>query len=487
MTDIRDLYKLVAELDQERDDTVNLYDSVDIELNEGFVIETGVVGFTKDGIVLEADESTLEFLDLNDILIEETDSLINENKSFQLNESHVSKFDSLEDLAKAYPKDMHDYIQGGSGSPDFEQELYAIAYDNGIGGRGPVRYWEPRPEQVLNWVMGELGPDFHPTDHGDQIDEAPGAETLAHNQGTEEENLKAFGLAESDSGDDIFTPAGRSVANRIIRNHPELLAKHGLEKVINAIQNVTDHIHDLEEIGTSDVGHWMNSVYLGLGEPSIFKDDLDANQKRVGQLGPTEKVKNNNIGKLVGGEGADPLLKIKHLALGDNAELDEGLKGWLAGAALLATLWGVEVHQAKKAVEASPQIQKLIQLHQRAEREGDPAKIKELEDRLETAKDHFLITGREIMNKKGEPVDPTYEAKYQGREVPLGKPMQGDVKKSKVYVRKPNGKVVKVNFGDKTMRIKKNSPSHRKSFRARHHCENPGPRWKARYWSCRAW
>lgn len=79
------------------------------------------------------------------------------------------------------------------------------------------------------------------------------------------------------------------------------------------------------------------------------------------------------------------------------------------------------------------------------------------------------------------------EAEYQGHNVPLGKPMAGDVKKSKVYVRKPNGKVVKVNFGDKTMRIKKSNPNRRKSFRARHNCENPGPRWKARYWSCRAW
>jgi hypothetical protein len=79
------------------------------------------------------------------------------------------------------------------------------------------------------------------------------------------------------------------------------------------------------------------------------------------------------------------------------------------------------------------------------------------------------------------------EAKYQGREVPLGKPMAGDVKKSKVYVRKPNGKVVKVNFGDKKMKIKKSNPKRRKSFRARHNCKNPGPRWKARYWSCRAW
>jgi hypothetical protein len=79
------------------------------------------------------------------------------------------------------------------------------------------------------------------------------------------------------------------------------------------------------------------------------------------------------------------------------------------------------------------------------------------------------------------------EADYHGRDVPLGKPMKGDVKKSKVYVRGPKGNVVKVNFGDPNMRIKKNSPAHRRSFRARHHCDNPGPRWKANYWSCRAW
>lgn len=79
------------------------------------------------------------------------------------------------------------------------------------------------------------------------------------------------------------------------------------------------------------------------------------------------------------------------------------------------------------------------------------------------------------------------EAEYQGRKVQLGKPMAGDVKKSKVYVKKPDGKVVKVNFGDKNMRIKKSNPARRKSFRARHSCDNPGPRWKARYWSCKAW
>jgi len=86
------------------------------------------------------------------------------------------------------------------------------------------------------------------------------------------------------------------------------------------------------------------------------------------------------------------------------------------------------------------------------------------------------------------------EAEYQGRKVQLGKIMQGDIKKFKVYVKNDKGKVVKVNFGfggksakGKIMRIKKNNPERRKNFRARHNCNNPGPRWKPRYWACRTW
>jgi hypothetical protein len=87
------------------------------------------------------------------------------------------------------------------------------------------------------------------------------------------------------------------------------------------------------------------------------------------------------------------------------------------------------------------------------------------------------------------------EAEYQGRKVKLGKPMQGDVKKFKVYVKDPKtGNTKKVNFGHggssvkgKAMKIRKNNPKARKSFRARHNCDNPGPRTKARYWSCRKW
>ena len=79
------------------------------------------------------------------------------------------------------------------------------------------------------------------------------------------------------------------------------------------------------------------------------------------------------------------------------------------------------------------------------------------------------------------------EAEYQGRKVELGKIMQGDVKKFKVYVNNDKGNVVKVNFGQKGMVIKKDNPDARKSFRARMNCDSPGPRWKARYWSCRKW
>lgn len=96
--------------------------------------------------------------------------------------------------------------------------------------------------------------------------------------------------------------------------------------------------------------------------------------------------------------------------------------------------------------------------------------------------DDFLwqyLTEREMLS----------EAKYKGRTVSLGKPFltPDGPKKRSVYVKNDKGNVVKVNFGSKEMRIKKSNPARRKSFRARHNCKNPGPRWKARYWSCKFW
>lgn len=101
--------------------------------------------------------------------------------------------------------------------------------------------------------------------------------------------------------------------------------------------------------------------------------------------------------------------------------------------------------------------------------------------------DEFIweIEAKEIYDEE----DKLIASEYQGRKVTLNKPFRtpDGPKKFSVYVKNDKGNVVKVNFGDPNMKIKKNIPERRRSFRARHNCDNPGPKWKARYWSCKAW
>ena len=117
--------------------------------------------------------------------------------------------------------------------------------------------------------------------------------------------------------------------------------------------------------------------------------------------------------------------------------------------------------------------------------------IKKLRDKKRKMNESYDIWAED--GSFGYTLDGIVEAEYQGRKVKLGKPMQGDAKKFKVYVKNDKGNVVKVNFGQGgdakggTMKIRKSNPKARKSFRARHNCDNPGPRWKARYWSCKKW
>ena len=134
---------------------------------------------------------------------------------------------------------------------------------------------------------------------------------------------------------------------------------------------------------------------------------------------------------------------------------------------------------------------------QRKEEYRDPfkaaarsAKYKELSHEYEREKQVRRQKAQKSasQNKSFKSVRNRLEATYQGKKVPLNKPMKGDVKKSKVFVDPDgDGKAQKVNFGDKNMTIKKHIPGRRKSFRARHNCDNPGPKDKARYWSCKAW
>jgi hypothetical protein len=157
-------------------------------------------------------------------------------------------------------------------------------------------------------------------------------------------------------------------------------------------------------------------------------------------------------------------------------------------------------------------------LHSQPERMSNPLRFKEVDRLNETVKDKkmklkiteeqferllnsHLVENVIYKDELGVVQDTDFisddllnEAEYQGRKVQLGKIMQGDIKKFKVYVKNDKGKVVKVNFGfggksagGKRMVIKKNNPERRKSFRARMKCDTPGPRWKPRYWACRTW
>ena len=148
--------------------------------------------------------------------------------------------------------------------------------------------------------------------------------------------------------------------------------------------------------------------------------------------------------------------------------------------------FGDAVTALKKFVKANPVEEENQELDRIKELAG--ASIDETYD----DDDDFYEAYGEMWYNEDDIVD---EAEYQGRKVKLGKPMQGDVKKFKVYVKDPKtGNTKKVNFGHggssvkgKAMSIKKSNPARRKSFRARHNCDNPGPRTKARYWSCRKW
>jgi hypothetical protein len=150
----------------------------------------------------------------------------------------------------------------------------------------------------------------------------------------------------------------------------------------------------------------------------------------------------------------------------------------------LAKVMGADFDNDEKLGDAFDYLDDSDKLYQPMP-EGDEFDIEEDED------------FEEVLGPLGFPEDETelFDAEYQGRKVPLNKPMRGDVKKFKVYVKDPKtGNVKKVNFGHggtsakrKTMRIRKSNPKARKSFRARHNCANPGPKTKARYWSCRKW
>lgn len=417
--DTRDIYKLVREFEEERDDVINLYDSMDIELSEDFIIETGVVGFMEDGVIVHLDEDAMEFLDFNGILIESEEQINEDQDSIDAVEGAVLRRISTQhtDLLSKF---------GPAAVMAAVRDVAEFAGDDGLDeiGSSDVSIWTKQAIEDL-----EAGHYKH----------------LHEGEYTSVDSFKAKLSKSSDPFGMVY----------------DAISGHYGEDIRKEFQDMYDDIVIDSEYGLHPDDDFEKII-------NIIVDQFDADHDDM----------------------YEELAAIKKLAHGHD-EVDEGLgKALIGGAALIAAITGVNKMQASHMMKTEPQLIALAQMHQEAVNKGDEYGAKEIEDRIEKTMDHIRVTGRPVMGPDGKPVDPREplgEAEYQGRKVPLGKPMKGDVKKSKVYVKKPNGKVVKVNFGDKNMRIKKSNPKRRKSFRARHNCDNPGPRWKARYWSCRAW
>lgn len=372
MSDMKKLITLV-ESGVLPDDTIDLHDSFDIEINEHFVIETGVIGFTDDGIILEADDTILGLLEVHDILIESEE---------------VIEEDTL-------PGTHGDWIHGG----------FKIRYS---------------PETRTVRIMGKN------QERGHTFKNPPNATTyrtvIAKIIDQLEDESSMYETTEDDLDQDIDQMKKRAGIQPIQPIQPKVPQQSSKGTPISQMNPIDRYQweRDKKARGLS-YDTRIDSVTPDTDMNTVFREEEISGEISFGR--PSGPIRVN--GRII--QPNDPSYN----------------------------------QYASKLSSADKKIGGF-----------DTSNLSQGElQALEKWKRHMQ----------------TNEAEYQGRKVPLGKPMKGDVKKSKVYVRKPNGKVVKVNFGDKNMKIKKSNPKRRKSFRARHRCENPGPRWKARYWSCKAW
>jgi hypothetical protein len=330
------------------------------------------------------------------------------------------------------------------------------------------------------------------------------------------ETIRRYGPAASNRGqgftvqEDLDNPMAQAVLRRIMIQHPDWIGQYGAEFLMQVIDDATEG-DDWEEIGSSDVSAYVKMIHDQLqdrggsreemSDRPAFSEDFD----RIMELAGTKRAVDETapIQPNPNAARTDPLAaKAADLAaVGTEKDpttattMDEGVMS--------------EIDIDLQSLANRGDEEDLI-----AALEGDlgPGTAIVLKNMMEELKDELASNGmNDVINDDDKMIEMLWdkivdeyggrdmnEAEYQGRKVPLGKPMRGDVAKFKVYVRDPKtGNIKKVNFGhggksakragQKTMRIKKSDPARRRSFRARHRCDNPGPRTKARYWSCRMW
>jgi len=269
-----------------------------------------------------------------------------------------------------------------------------------------------------------------------------------------------------------------AMITRRIMNHPEfsdMVREYGIEQITQAISDTAEfHGDDDDEIGSSDISAMVNDTIRSLKrviEAEDYHYSTGERVKKKDEDGPDEEQRDRTR--------AEKMDEAEPLQIGTTSEIEDRYYP--------ITYTADISYDSRDRIE----VDNIVIHDTNGEMLAPDHPVYQAE--VGFIEDEVRRTGEEDGEVVGESI--TNEAEYQGRKVKLGKPMQGDVKKFKVYVKDPKtGNVKKVNFGHggssvkgKAMKIRKNNPKARKSFRARHNCDNPGPRTKARYWSCRKW
>jgi hypothetical protein len=298
-------------------------------------------------------------------------------------------------------------------------------------------------------------------------------------------------------------PVARAVLHRIMMQHPGVLATHGPERVMAAVDELADRVNigPDDEIGTSDVSGWTRDVIRMLAElpdePMNVGDALDESGVAEGRfISGLEKIDraSDTVGykKFQHALSTDPAEK-KKLARDVNRYNKVLNKPKNALFRPLNVMGNSDLPVDEGVAEAEIDDTWMNDRHREFYKRNPHFKRNDRE-RVEVGR------GTQLATRVKPSVEPAQvqkkpatrfgmgEAEYQGRDVELNKPKRGGPKKFYVYVKNPKtGNVKKVTFGDPNMKIKKSNPDRRKSFRARHRCDNPGPKTSARYWACRAW
>jgi hypothetical protein len=436
-------------------------DRFDFQIDACLLIESEVLEHTDTSITVAVDNKAMLILESLDLL----EAVNRLERSYDL--------DLFKDLGDGYWISSQKHVDSDSSKVDLS--LYHLVEPRGATDKF-AEAWE-----FINYLSV---PTYNPSSA--EIEQAGKALKAKHQQNPESATLKmtTSEVAKkknepnaniSPMAEDAYDSVKNAITHRIAIRHVDLLTKYGLDKVEDAIDSVADFHRDVEEIGSSDISAFVRQVQDTLGHI--------AEMRRLSGLQIAETVIDQSaidefIAKHTANEGDVVAFKRPELK-GDAPNLGRAKE-------LARELYWKETSSRNTPEELKAEEglrNQLAKIGFSAETDFD---LEEGENIVLTHKasgKQYPVTGDDLFVEGA-----IREAKYQGRKVALGKPMRGDVKKYKVYVRNPTtGNIKKVNFGDKDMEIKRDDPARRKNFRARHNCAQKKDRTKAGYWSCRMW